>query len=69
MPIEDRTIYNTTLGVMSGGVHSIHIEYLNRSLTFTLHNASHPLAEKIITILNSNIPKDQPELWLYNFSE
>jgi hypothetical protein len=54
--IKDTLIYNTNPEIMSGGIHSIKIATDGIDLTFRLHNASDPVAEKIVAILNSNIP-------------
>jgi hypothetical protein len=67
--IGDTLIYNTTIGVMSGGIHEIGITYDTIHLAFRLHNASDPNAEIIVAILNSNIPKDISKLLLFNIPE
>lgn len=64
--IKDTLVYNTNPEIMSGGIHSIKIETNKVNLTFRLHNASNPIAEKIVAILNSNIPNDKRKLWLFN---
>ncbi|WP_300664845.1 hypothetical protein [Fluviicola sp.] len=64
-PIQDTLIYNTNTEVRSGVIQYIRIQYENRHLQFTLHNASDPVAEKIVALLNSNIPEDKPRLWLF----
>ncbi len=65
--IEDTLIYNNNPGIMSGGIHSVHISNNNDNLTFKLHNASDSIAEEVVAILNSNIPKDKKKLWLFQF--
>ncbi len=59
-------IYRSNPEVMSGGYHIIKIESDKTNLTFSQHNASDPLAEKIVAILNSNIPKGLRKLRLFN---
>ena len=64
--IKETLVYRTAPNIMSGGIHSIKIESDIIDLTFRLHNASDPIAEKIVTILNSNIPGEIRKLWLFN---
>jgi hypothetical protein len=65
--IKDTLVYKTNAGIMSGGIHNISVQYERIDLTFQLHNASDSSAEKIVDILNSNIPADQQPLWLFNY--
>jgi len=67
--IEDTLVYRTNPEIISGGIHSIKIKTNNINLTFRLHNASDPIAEKIIAILNSNIPESERKLWLFKLPE
>lgn len=64
--IKDTVVYRTTLGVISGGIQQISIAYNSIDLTFKLHNASESTAQKIVDILNSNIPEGQKKLWLFS---
>lgn len=64
--INDTLVYNTNAHIMSGGIHIIEINYTKIDLTFRLHNASDPIAEKIIAILNANLPEDVDRLWLFH---
>lgn len=52
---------------MSGGIHSISVENDKINITFRLHNASDSTAQKIVDILNSNIPADKQKLRLFGF--
>ena len=63
--INDSIVYKTNTAVMSGGVHTISVRYNKIHLTFRLHNHSDPDAEKIVDILNSNIPEDKQKLRLF----
>ena len=65
----DTLVYNTNSSVMSGGIHEIIISHTEIDLTFRLHNASDPIAEKIVAILNSNLPVEVRKLWLFNLVE
>jgi len=67
--IQDSSIYETNVGVMSGGIHNIHVEHNTIDITFTLHNAYHPIAKKIVDILNTNIPIEHRRLWLFEMFE
>lgn len=53
--------------VMSGAYQSLWIEYGDLNRKFHLHNSTHPVAEKIVDILNSNIPAGKPRLWLFGY--
>lgn len=63
--IKDTLIYKTNSGIMSGGIHVISIKKDKINITFRLHNASDPIAQKIVDIVNSNIPNDKKRLWLF----
>lgn len=63
--IKDTLIYKTNTGIMSGGIHVISIKNDKINITFRLHNASDPIAQKIVDIVNSNIPNDKKRLWLF----
>lgn len=67
--IKDSLIYKTNSGIMSGGIHKLSVTYGKRKLTFQLHNAYDSTAQKILDILNSNIPDDKERLWLFHFPE
>jgi len=67
--IDDTLIYRTNPGIMSGEIHTIAVQNEKTNLTFCLHNATDPIAENIVSILNSNIPNDQQKLWLLNLPE
>ena len=63
--MNDTLIYNTNINIMSGGIHSITVKYKKIAVTFRLHNASDATAQKIVDILNTNIPIDKDKLWLF----
>lgn len=67
--IQDSVIYNTNIYISSGGIHYITIKYKTKDIAFTLHNATDTTAQKIVDILNSNIPKNKKKLWLSNFPD
>ncbi len=67
--IEDTLVYKTNTGIMSGGIHTIEIATDSIDLVFRLHNASDPIAEEIVAILNSNIPFGIRKLCLFKLSE
>lgn len=60
--IKDTLISKTDPGIMSGGIQSILIKKDTINVRFSLHNVSDPRAEKIVQILNSNIPADKQKL-------
>jgi hypothetical protein len=62
--IEDSTLYATNAGIMSGTIETITITSDSSYLEITLHNTSHSLADKIVKIVNSNIPSDKRKLYL-----
>ncbi|MBL7727169.1 MAG: hypothetical protein JNM68_05770 [Dinghuibacter sp.] len=63
--VPDTLVYSTTPGVLSGGIHHISINYNQKKLTYTLHNAYDSVAAKIVHILNTNIPDGKNRLWLF----
>lgn len=65
--IQDTLVYRTNIGISCGGIHHISVRYEKTKMTFGLLNASDPRAQKIVEILNTNIPADKPKLWLFNF--
>ena len=65
--IKDTLIYRTNINISSGGIHYINISKGKLHFEFQLHNASDPVAEKIVSILNYYIPNPDRKLWLYNF--
>ncbi len=67
--IKDTLVYKTNVGIMSGGIHNISVQFEKTNLTFRLHNTSDPTAQKIVDILNSNIPADKQKLWLFDFPD
>lgn len=67
--IKDTLVYKTNVGIKSGGIHNISVKYEKINLTFRLHNASDSTAQKIVDILNSNIPADKQKLWLFDFPD
>ena len=67
--IKDTLVYKTNTGIMSGGIHNISVKNDKINITFQLHNASDPTAQKIVDILNFNIPADKQRLWLFDFPD
>lgn len=67
--VKDTLIYKTNAGIMSGGIHNLSVTFGKRKLTFQLHNAFDSTAQKILDIVNSNIPVDKERLWLFHFPE
>ena len=63
--IEDSMVYNTNAGVMSGGIYTIIIKYQDIDVEFKLHNASDPIAAKIVDLLNSHIPEEHRKLSMW----
>jgi hypothetical protein len=49
---------------MSGGIHHLTIEFDRINVSFTLDNAPDPTAQKIVGILNTNLPEKVEKLWL-----
>jgi hypothetical protein len=66
---KDTLVYKTNVGISSGGIHNISVQFEKTNVTFQLHNASDPNAQKIVDIINSNIPADKQRLWLFNFPD
>ena len=67
--IKDSLVYRTNIGIMSGGLHSIHVSKDNIDIEFRLHNASDAIAQKIVAILNTYIPSSEKKLWLFNIPD
>ena len=63
----DTAIYETNVSIMSGGVHTITMGSAVKMVKFTLHNATHPTAIKIVDLINSALPQveGQDKLWLH----
>ncbi len=55
--IKDSVIYRTNIHIMSGSATHITIEDDLKRVMFNLHNTSDTTADKIVTILNTYIPK------------
>lgn len=64
--IKDSLIYRTNTHVSSGGIHYITVKTSTQKLQFDLHNASDPVAEKIVSILNKYITNPDKKLWLFD---
>lgn len=63
--MSDTSMYETNVSVMSGGVHTITMGSAVKMVKFTLHNATHPTAVKIVDLINSGLPQEQNPLWLF----
>ncbi len=66
--LSDTAIYEIEV-VMSGVVQSIGIKTSSINQRFRMDNTTHPVAEKIIDILNANLPADKPRLWLFGYEK
>jgi hypothetical protein len=62
--VGDTLVYRTNAHIMSGSISELAITDGNFHVRFNLHNDSDPVADKIITILNSNIPTDKERLFI-----
>jgi hypothetical protein len=62
--VGDTLVYRVNVHIMSGSTSELAINDEKVHLRFTLHNDSDPVADKIIAILNSNIPADKKRLWI-----
>ena len=51
--------------ILSGGLHVIAVSHNDKRILFELHNAFDSTAEKIVNILNSNIPAGIEKLWIF----
>lgn len=60
--VGDTSIYRTDPSIMSGSISELEVRNGTLHVRFTLHNDSHPIANRIIAILNSNIPADKQKL-------
>jgi hypothetical protein len=60
--IQDTIVYRTNLGIMSGAIQHLWVTHDNIEVTFKLHNANDTTAQKIVDILNSNIPANKKRL-------
>lgn len=60
--VDDTLVYRTNVHIMSGSISELAIKDENVRLRFTLHNDSDPVADKILAILNSNLPPDKEKL-------
>ena len=63
--VKDTQIYRTNAGIMSGDIQTISILTDSINTTFTLHNATDPILEKLVQILNSNLPLGKRRLVLF----
>lgn len=66
-PIEDSLVYSTNVNIMSGRIHHLSIQHDEVNVTFTLHNASDPIAEKVLNLLNPYISENRRKLRLPNY--
>lgn len=62
--VGDSTIYRTDPDVMSGSISTLIVKSQGVHVEFTLHNDSDPIADQIISLLNSNIPIDKEKLFI-----
>lgn len=64
MEVKGDSVYKLNAGIMSGGIIFLDIVSHQRKLSFELHNAFDPTAQKIVAILNSYIPDKNRKLWI-----
>lgn len=64
--VGDTLVYRTNIQIRSGSVSELVVHDDNVHVRFTLHNDSDSIADKIIAILNSNIPADQQQLGIFD---
>ena len=62
--VGDTSVYRTDPQVTSGAISELVVKSEGVYIHFTLHNDSHPVADQIIAILNSNIPADKQRLYV-----
>ncbi len=62
--VGDTLVSRTNIRIMSGSISYLLISDEDLHVRFDLHNDSDPVADKIIAILNSNIPADKQRLWI-----
>lgn len=67
--IKDTVIYKNNPGIRSGGIHNLSVKYKKINVAFQLHNSFDSTAQKIVDILNSNIPANKPQLWLFELPD
>jgi hypothetical protein len=67
--IKDTLIYKTNVHILSGGIGNLSVTYGKRTVSFQLHNAYDKTAQKILDIINSNIPDTEEKLWLFKFPD
>lgn len=59
--VPDTVTYATNTTISSGVIQYLIIETDSIERRFVLHNAGHSVADKIVEILNSNLPADKPK--------
>lgn len=64
--IKDTIVYQTNNGSMTGVNHYISVKFEKKHINFHLHNDWDSSAQKIVKILNSNIPPKKRKLWLFD---
>ena len=62
-------VNKTNPGIMSGGIHYIHVSKEDIEIEFRLHNTSDKTAQRIVDILNNYIPPDMHGLWLFDIPD
>lgn len=63
--ISPSKIYENNPKVLSGGIFNIRISYDQKEISFSLKNISHPKAKEIIDIVNSTLPEECGEIFLW----
>jgi hypothetical protein len=65
--VSDTSIYESNVSIMSGGVYTLVMRDDTKSFKMSLHNTSHRWAERLVLILNPEIPADlDKKLWSFN---
>lgn len=64
--INDTIVYQTNNSSMTGVTHYISVKFENKHINFHLHNGWDSSAQKIVNILNSNLPSNKRKLWLFD---
>lgn len=65
----DTLVYRTNTGILSGGIHTVGVQWGSRHIRFSLHNAFDTIAGRIVHILNTNLRPGVDTLFLYEFPE
>lgn len=56
--VSDTTIYNSNVSIVNGGVYTLVMHDSGKNFKLSLHNSAHKWAERLVLILNPEIPAD-----------